>query len=430
MDADLTLRRDSRSGGIRRRPTATNKFHYQRLRRIILIHGFNSAEDSALEGYDKFKTYSTIINQSFGDQMVTLAWPGDRWVLNPVSYYRTNIESAKECARALAEFIVERNSHEEVPCEYVLIAHSLGCRLVVLLLEELSKRNAPLKQFKIFLMAAAIPVGLLAQNSSAWQAVGSVAMSAVLHSPNDGILQTVFRAGEPAGFWTWPEAVGLYGSPRDGLWTIPPKLMAGFGHNYYWVRSDSAKFIARALGFGVDLEIEHHNLPEATPLIERDNLEARTLAAWQGQFGTIAAGSPESAASSVPLDTRSSDLVTRLHARGDISDAQYDAARRFYAHWYLAGLGEHTEPRHPNFVARLVRVPVLREHEAYYSERHNEDLAHIGVTFSPIVRAVLLENRDPEGVGQLYLNRTGRRARESVIDIARACLDALTRHYS
>jgi hypothetical protein len=227
VEADLTLRRDSGGGRIRRRPAATNKFYDQPLRRIILIHGFNSSEDSALESYDKFKTYASIINQSFADQMITLAWPGDRWILNPVSYYRTNIQSAAECARALANFIIERNSKEAEPPEYVLIAHSLGCRLVVLLLEELNRRNVALEQFKIFLMAAAVPVSSLAPNLPAWRAIGGAKFRAVLHSPSDRVLQVLFRAGEPEGFW--PEAVGLHGNPRDGLWTIQPKLMEGFG---------------------------------------------------------------------------------------------------------------------------------------------------------------------------------------------------------
>jgi hypothetical protein len=135
-------------------------------------------------------------------------------------------------------------------------------------------------------------------------------------------------------------------------------------------------------------------------------------------------------AASVPFDRRGSDLASRLHARGDLSDGQYDAAQRFYAHWYLAGLSGDSEPRHREFIDRLVRLPGLRESEAYYGERHSADIARIGPTFAPIAEAVLLENREPEGVGELFLDRTGRRARESVIDIVRACLDMLARHYA
>ncbi len=277
MDSDLVLRREVSGGPVRTQPAATNKYFFQMARRVILIHGFHTNEDDARTNYEAFKANADAVSPRFARDLLTMVWPSDEMGGNPVTYYAQNVERAEECAGILASFINEHIQMEQIPCEYILIAHSLGCRLAVNLIARLKALGVNVEdRFKLVLMAAAVPVEFMSAGEDLNRGVKDLPVCVALYSPADSILKRVFPLGEASGGIWMPEAVGLRGKPGDEVWSHAIE-MAGFGHSDYWSDSRVPQSIAALLGYGTQSGLTERRQPTATHLEERGTLPERVM---------------------------------------------------------------------------------------------------------------------------------------------------------
>ena len=133
----------------------------------------------------------------------------------------------------------------------VIVAHSLGCRMTLEAVARLS--DAQSARLRLFLMAAAVPVGLVEAETSLAAAVARTAGADALHSRADGVLDFWFRLGQsaaPGEEGLLPEAVGLRGGPERSVWTLASE-MPGYDHDQYWSGHRMATHLANRLGAAV-----------------------------------------------------------------------------------------------------------------------------------------------------------------------------------
>ncbi|MEM6932482.1 MAG: alpha/beta hydrolase, partial [Pseudomonadota bacterium] len=153
------------------------------------------------------------------------------------------VRRAEECGSELAHWI-----HQQ-PGEVIIVAHSLGCRLTLEALSRLS-RMAGGPTVRLFLMAAAVPVQLMRQDTDLRHGLERASSVDVLHSQADGVLAVWFRLGQslaPGEDQVLPEAVGLRGHPGGKVWTRSAEMPA-YTHGEYWVGNRMASHVANRLG--------------------------------------------------------------------------------------------------------------------------------------------------------------------------------------
>lgn len=272
---EITLRRDSRGGRVARKlkgnEEAFDPRKGERERFVLLVHGFNASEDEAFEAFDRFKGAMLQIAPALEKDIGYVFWPGDyyagpgsgvyRWAVYP-----RRVRTAIQCASELAGYIRKRISVNRKPPEFVFVAHSLGCRLVIEALSLLSIQER--QSVRLILMAAAYPVNLVA--SAKAPGTSQLKSSLVLFSKADAVLRVFFPPGERLARTSgngWPEAVGLRGLPLLGPWTERAE-MSGFDHDRYWKSSDVQEEVCRFLGFTVAISQPIRQLRSA-PLLRR-----------------------------------------------------------------------------------------------------------------------------------------------------------------
>ena len=206
---------------------------------------------SALKNYAAFRKNVSATSPSAGGRIITLAWPGSfsylqgRWLR-----YREAIHYSKEAAEVLKKYLRQL---QEKGLNITLIGHSLGCRLILEMLEQL--RLDPAKEpddIQIILMAAAVRVAAVSGELS--DAAKSARDRAVLYSPADMVLAWVFHFGE----LSLGNAVGLTGEPRK-VWTRT--VATRLKHKEYWPDSGSAQTVCDILGVGGRRPIATNVLP-------------------------------------------------------------------------------------------------------------------------------------------------------------------------
>jgi pimeloyl-ACP methyl ester carboxylesterase len=268
LPPDLTLR--APDGTPYSAPLASYRFYAERVCRIILIHGFRNSETDALETYQTFRSHLDGISPFLSNKLFYLVWPGDHFGGNPIRYFDDNVQNALEAGRTLARFMHDLIADQASPCQFIIIAHSLGCRLAAEMMRELHRRNpAACHEFKLFLMAGALPTGDVLTDQASGTGLGVAGYVANLFSPDDRVLRILFPLGEIGGLRLGLEPIGLNGAPVDFGWSERAH-MEGFGHGDYWKKMTATEFIARALGGTVATALPvngpvHYQPPEHTP---------------------------------------------------------------------------------------------------------------------------------------------------------------------
>jgi hypothetical protein len=152
-----------------------------------------------------------------------------------------------------------------------LIAHSLGSRLVIELLQALTAALSPqVKLEGICLMAAAVPVSKVDAGGELHDAA-LLTRSVILYSPGDSVLHFGFPLGETlAGDAFWPEPVGRHGQPL-AQWSYSQLMMYSstikYGHHDYWKRGETARPIAQFLDAAMPKGLQEAELPmHLTPI--------------------------------------------------------------------------------------------------------------------------------------------------------------------
>lgn len=251
---EVTLREDHSGGQVRKRPVGSEAAFWARDRLVLLVHGYNVASQSAFEQCGRFAEWLVWYSRALGPDIGLLEWPGDKWWIGRQAFYPLLVGNAKKSGEGLAEFLRSRTGPAGLPCDIVLIGHSLGCRVILEALRALSQAepDASLRnRIIVVLLAPAVSVQRVdtggALNSSLSRATSGIC---VFYSPSDLVLAAAFPAGqllaegEPIA-----EAVGRHGNPQY-LWKDAFQA-AGFGHGDYWASRDIAGCVAFLLGAAV-----------------------------------------------------------------------------------------------------------------------------------------------------------------------------------
>lgn len=251
---------------------------------VLLIHGYNNNQDEACEAFEKFRALMPGGSYQIG----RFFWPGDadfgyfQWM--DFLSYPTEIPDARVSAARLAEHLVEANKTAR-DLKLWLVGHSLGCRLILELLEDLAgwpEDERPEIKL-IMLMAAAVPVELAEDGERLYRAGELAKERLVLYSPDDVVLQWAFPAGQTLAFSmgnedaVYLEPVGRFGNPREFATETPADAdRSGNGHADYWEDEQAAALLARKLGGAVAGKLVKKNLPGHTTSPSRPLLQRKT----------------------------------------------------------------------------------------------------------------------------------------------------------
>ena len=244
----------------------------------LLVHGFNNDECQAKT------SYHALLDRLRGrgidailDQVWEFYWPGyvesrlppvrpvqeqgTDSALTSFLTYSLQVPKAVRAGDALAEFLVKLNGPDGQPTEFIFIAHSLGCRVVLQTVRALAQAGiAGANRIPaICLMAAAVPTYMVEYLSQYWWAAHYPTQSFVLYSRKDFVLKAFFPPGQTfAREGHWPEAVGRWGQPAQ-VWTARDETM--LGHTEYYASPVTTSHLLRLFGVATA-----KNLPEFHPL--------------------------------------------------------------------------------------------------------------------------------------------------------------------
>jgi hypothetical protein len=251
--ADLTLR--ATGAAVADRARLTWDMASVRQRAILLIHGYNVGERAAPTTLNEFRAALGYFSPELPAHTFTCTWAGN-WnipVIRPAAY-PFMLRNARESAEVLLQAITDWYARAPAPPEeFIIVAHSLGCRLVLEMLRAFAAGGRPpgMQRLAVVLMAAAVPTQHVDGGGALENAVTAADVRIVLHSASDSILSLVFGLGQTAGGDGWfPEAVGLRGRPQPGQWTRHQE-MAAFDHGDYWGELETAETVCAMLGFRV-----------------------------------------------------------------------------------------------------------------------------------------------------------------------------------
>ena len=236
----ISLREDSRGGNLADEFALVGLASKEREKIVLLVHGFNKSAPEAIKDLRPFALACRELAPTLDGNIGFVVWPGDsRHWHSRLFVFPWKIRTAVAAGKLFAEYlqrlvIYDRKLAVEKLTEVVIVAHSLGCRLVLEALDELARTEGKGRRISTILMAAAVPVRFvdIGPFDKARECFPNMI---VLHSKDDRILKVSFplgsRIGEP--FYDVPEAIGLNGHPRtDAFQAQVP--MFDFGHTSYW----------------------------------------------------------------------------------------------------------------------------------------------------------------------------------------------------
>ena len=249
---------------------------------MVFVHGYNNSR-SAANG--SFEGFVNALETASGRGMLPwpvfgVQWPGDEpnAAISAASY-PLKIKIAQRAAEKIFEYLTGMFGPGGAPVILHFVAHSLGCRLTLELLEKLARGNpgANVIISSVTLMAAAVPVGKAEADGRLRRGAESAERVCVLHSTGDAVLHWAFPAGQTAGGdGFFPTAIGRFGGP-SGIWTRGASMSANgklYGHSGYWQGAESASAAAAFMGIAVANPIPVtvtpcHSLPAPNTIVAR-----------------------------------------------------------------------------------------------------------------------------------------------------------------
>jgi hypothetical protein len=173
-------------------------------------------------------------------EVFELHWPGDHpsglRVRNWMSF-DARIGRADEAGNHLADVLRAAAARD-----VVIVAHSLGCRVVLRALQNLHAGPGGSPRMQVVLMAAAVPVEDCATGQFEKQPAS--ATCTVLHSLHDMVLSLAYPPGQALES-RFAEAVGRRGLPRD-RWSARSH-QTQLGHGDYWGSESAARSTLAAM---------------------------------------------------------------------------------------------------------------------------------------------------------------------------------------
>ena len=230
-------------------------------RLVVLIHGYNNTEPSAAEAYAAFVARLDRLRARPWWTVALFFWPGDKpWSALSGLSYPAEIGAATRAARELRLFLATLRAPSGAPVEIAFVTHSLGGRLLLELLDDARAMQPPLLVTLACLMAPAVPVDRVDPAGVLRAAARMPRRAAVFHSEHDAVLKWGFRLGQAAaGEGFAARAVGRFGEPRRGLWSV--SMPTTHGHGGYWDAANCAEEVARQLGAAPARAIAARALP-------------------------------------------------------------------------------------------------------------------------------------------------------------------------
>jgi pimeloyl-ACP methyl ester carboxylesterase len=262
----------------------------------LLLHGYNVESQGAASNYKRLfhtiEATKTLLPPLLDSRSWVVYWQGyasgglapGKTLSSPFTY-ASQISSARKAAEALRRYIDERSPTRFAP-QITLIAHSLGCRVALELLDSYARfptKGTP--EFPlIVLMAAAVPAYFFEDLARLWKGALLPETTLVLFSRRDWILAVPFRAGQTqAGEGVFPEAVGATGRPGVGFWTRV--VCTHNGHSGYFEDPQTAAEIAHSLGQappkGLPVLCEREAVMQPTNLLPALKLASRLVSGEQ-----------------------------------------------------------------------------------------------------------------------------------------------------
>ncbi len=222
---------------------------------VILIHGYANDQPTASDSFqkciDNLQALPGNASTSLPSPIYKFYWPGDtRMRMFSALSYPWEMTPAANSGQRLAEFLTNLTGPGGTPMRVHIIAHSLGNRVTMEMLQAFNFAASNLIFANFSLMAAAVPVGMVQDKFAG--VVRVPRRIQVLCSIADNVLHFAFPPGETAAFeGFFPEAVGRHGSP-PGTWAknVP---MSDYGHSSYWPTPATAPFLASFLEMPVSL---------------------------------------------------------------------------------------------------------------------------------------------------------------------------------
>lgn len=245
---------------------------------FLLVHGYANSATGARNSWRAF--LDGIAAVKIGGWMprnpTGVQWPGDEPIvgLNQASY-PMKIGVSCEAARRMDVYLRAMAGPDGAPVRLSIVAHSLGCRLAVELLECLAQPPGhAVVVDRVVLMAAAVPTDRVDRGDALREGVDWAGGICALHSEGDQVLRLVFPIGETVGGdGFFPTAVGRHGGPAATWLDTQQMAHSGtlYGHSDYWAGLESAAAAAAFFWIPIAVSIGDrgtlaHGLPEATAI--------------------------------------------------------------------------------------------------------------------------------------------------------------------
>lgn len=165
---------------------------------MLLIHGYNNESHEVARAYKVIQQQQTALVNHY-DLLVGYTWPGGD---NFLDYFaaKNRAGSVSQRTKNLLEFMLEHVN------EVGIMSHSMGCRIALLMLDDLQRagvqKNIPLVSY---LMAAAVDNESLEQQERYFAGSKFADKTLVFHSKHDEVLGKAYRFSE------WDRALGQSG---------------------------------------------------------------------------------------------------------------------------------------------------------------------------------------------------------------------------
>lgn len=273
----ISLRRYDRGGGFRNAATLDPVTLLQNADHLLLyVHGYNNSRFQAVAAYDGFRVGITGLDtigqagvywpgESMPRQLVESTAPGGFAVLKSLPSYTAQVPNAKTSADMIADRIMAEVRHRQAvfvrhpirlrTLSISIVAHSLGCRVALELLDRFTGTMKTNLEFPLVaLMAPAVPNGLVTRKGDLRKALEHPTNVIVYSSPNDEALGIAFRLFELPHLSLWQmfrggnqAALGLTGAERTR--NIHRRHGTGL-HGDYWTSATIAGEVRSVLETG------------------------------------------------------------------------------------------------------------------------------------------------------------------------------------
>jgi pimeloyl-ACP methyl ester carboxylesterase len=236
---------------------------------VVFIHGFANSPGAAEPKYRlKMAQLQAAFSGGVGPDERTeyfaLFWPGShRLIGEDQATFAVRVPAASATGTHLALALIDLRTAGEV----VLVAHSLGCRVALACLEQLSSRQAngwPVPTVSAaVLMAGAVPVAECEIGPEVFGRRFGGTYYVNIYSLADGTLKKFFPIGQQL-VDRRATAIGLSGGPYEGQrWDVP--MRTTLDHSDYWESDETGEAAALAAGAVATSHVRTHTMAEHHP---------------------------------------------------------------------------------------------------------------------------------------------------------------------